>query len=187
MLHAAASSAASPPANVPAFRVCGNYCGPGWCNGGWHSEWDADPNHCGPEYGPPELSAAGEASCEDSCCREHDICCAPGGDGPAGLNATRSCNRRIVECLDGCSGIGGGCHRGFIPVPTDVVWAAMDLVEGWCCGNPCDGAEAGGEAAGAEAPASGGEAAAAAAAAAGAGAEEEELAPQLVGAAVAVV
>ena len=25
-----------------AFRVCGNYCGPGWCNAKWEKEVDCD-------------------------------------------------------------------------------------------------------------------------------------------------
>jgi hypothetical protein len=66
------------------------------------------------------------------------MCCAPGGDNiPASINKTRLCNRKIVECLDKCSGLDFSCKRGAIGVPADVVWAAMDLVEDWCCGHPC--------------------------------------------------
>lgn len=121
------------------FDVCGKFCGPGWCNGGWHSEWNADPTHCGPHYGPPQISPhTGEPACADACCRAHDMCCAPGGDNlPESINKTRLCNRKIVECLDTCSGLDFSCKRGFVGVPADVVWAAMDLVEDWCCGHPC--------------------------------------------------
>lgn len=119
--------------------VCGNFCGPGWCNGGWHSEWDADSTHCGPQYGPPETSpSTGEPSCADACCRSHDMCCASGGDDlPRSLNETRGCNRAIVDCLDKCRGLDVACTHSGIGVPTDVIWAAMDLAEDWCCGHPC--------------------------------------------------
>ena len=36
------------------FRVCGNFCGANWCNGGKRSEWTSDDNHCGPEYLVPQ-------------------------------------------------------------------------------------------------------------------------------------
>jgi len=66
------------------------------------------------------------------------MCCAPGGDSlPESLNKVRHCNREIVECLDTCSGLDVSCTRGIVGVPTDVVWAAMDLVEDWCCGERC--------------------------------------------------
>jgi hypothetical protein len=121
------------------FDVCGNFCGPGWCNGGWHSEWDIDPTHCGPHYGDAQMSLhTGEPSCADACCRAHDICCAPGGDlPPESVNRTRPCNRQIVECLNACSGLDFSCKRGAVGVSADLVWAAMDLVEDWCCGHPC--------------------------------------------------
>ena len=125
--------------NLLDFDVCGNFCGPGWCNGGWHSEWNADATHCGPHYTAPEVSPfSGKPACADVCCRAHDMCCAPGGDNPPkSMNKTRHCNRQIVECLNKCSGLDVSCTHGGIGVPADVVWAAMNLVEDWCCGHPC--------------------------------------------------
>ena len=63
------------------FRVCGNFCGANWCNGGKRSEWTSDDNHCGPEYlVPQENRKTGGPSCADACCKNHDICCSPGGN-----------------------------------------------------------------------------------------------------------
>ena len=117
------------------FRVCGNFCGPGWCNDGWYSEWDSDANHCGPNYGEAEISSiTGEPSCADLCCRAHDECCAPGGTD---LPATSGCNTDLVNCLGNCNPLSATCTNEGIPVPAGGIWAAMDLVEDWCCGHRC--------------------------------------------------
>merc|ERR1712137_1029774 len=53
------------------FKVCGNYCGPGWCSGQYASECDATSGKaclrktC-TESGPTDGSPA------DSCCKAHD-------------------------------------------------------------------------------------------------------------------
>ena len=117
------------------FRVCGNFCGPGWCNDGWYSEWDSDANHCGPNYGEAEISSiTGEPSCADLCCRSHDECCAPGGTD---LPATSGCNTELVNCLGNGNPLSAPCTNEGIPVPAGGIWAAMDLVEDWCCGHRC--------------------------------------------------
>ena len=127
-----ATSLAKPDMN---FRVCGNFCGPGWCNDGWYSEWDSDANHCGPNYGEAEISSiTGEPSCADLCCRAHDECCAPGGTD---LPATSGCNTDLVNCLGNCNPLSATCTNEGIPVPAGGIWAAMDLVEDWCCGHRC--------------------------------------------------
>ena len=50
------------------FRVCGNYCGPGWCNNNWIAEKNCDTS------GPVQTTSFGP-SCADSCCQTHDSCC----------------------------------------------------------------------------------------------------------------
>ena len=126
------SAVAKPDMN---FRVCGNFCGPGWCNDGWYSEWDSDANHCGPNYGDAEISSiTGEPSCADLCCRSHDECCAPGGTD---LPATSGCNTELVNCLGNCNPLSATCTNEGVPVPAGGIWVAMDLVEDWCCGHRC--------------------------------------------------
>ena len=80
-------------------QLCGNFCGSAWCNGATLSEWNSDPDRCGPDYGPVSTSADGQPSCIDACCREHDICCATGGTD---LGSTRRCNPAILSCLKQC-------------------------------------------------------------------------------------
>lgn len=98
-----------------AFKVCGYYCGPGWC-----SDQYIDEGACvatGTWGIPPESSE----QCVDNCCRSHDYCCGSGNNLP-------TCNTAIVGCLDNydCSGL---C--------ADAVWAAMKIVSEWCCGSGC--------------------------------------------------
>ena len=121
------------------FRVCGNFCGANWCNGGKRSEWTSDDNHCGPEYlVPQENRKTGGPSCADACCKNHDICCSPGGNNlPHSILLTKNCNKQIVACLAKCNRLDSSCSRGVIPVPSVAVFAAMDLVQNWCCGSPC--------------------------------------------------
>ena len=51
------------------FRVCGNYCGPGWCNGKMQSE-----SNCDRKKEVEKWPGMG-TSCPDKCCRTHDGCC----------------------------------------------------------------------------------------------------------------
>jgi hypothetical protein len=119
------------------FRVCGYYCGPGWCDNGWHSEWNSDSNHCGPDYIAPQKSPfSSSPACADVCCMKHDECCAPGGTDK---QSTAGCNKMIVDCLAACDALDMSCLEALdVPVAAGAVWAAMDLVEDWCCGSPCD-------------------------------------------------
>ena len=86
-ITATAARGAAPPANISqpdyAFRLCGNYCGPGWCDAKFIKEGECDD------------SVAPAASCADKCCRDHDKCC--GHD-----NDQSGCNKRIVDCLNHC-------------------------------------------------------------------------------------
>ena len=125
--------------NVAAFKVCGNFCGANWCNGGHKSEWIADTDHCGPTYLQPQVDKkTGQSSCADACCLKHDQCCSVGGnDPPSSILKTSGCNKMIVDCLSQCNHFDHSCTNGILPVPAGVVWAAMNLVQGWCCGEKC--------------------------------------------------
>ena len=119
------------------FRVCGHFCGPGWCNDGWYSEWESASNYCGPNYTDPQTSPFSSSfACADACCRKHDECCAPGGTNK---QQTSGCNKMIVECLAACNPLDISCLDAlYVPIAAGTVWMAMDLVEEWCCGEPCD-------------------------------------------------
>ena len=99
------------------FKVCGAYCGPGWCNNDWIHETDCDDSF-------PTLS------CPDLCCRDHDICC--GHES----NITQ-CNHMIVDCLSLCEPFTTTCKYDGVPVPPFVIADAMNIVIHWCCGSPC--------------------------------------------------
>eukprot|EP00928_Gymnodinium_smaydae_P048176 TRINITY_DN3219_c2_g2_i1.p1 TRINITY_DN3219_c2_g2~~TRINITY_DN3219_c2_g2_i1.p1 ORF type:complete len:206 (+),score=31.04 TRINITY_DN3219_c2_g2_i1:72-689(+) len=107
---------------VHAIEVCGNYCGPEWCNGKEIRERDCDES----------VAPTGQA---DSCCKEHDRCC--------GQADKSSCNRDLVTCLHQVNPADMDCTRpgGFIPfpvpVPPQVIEKSMEVVEDWCCGEPC--------------------------------------------------
>mmetsp|Transcript_80039 Transcript_80039/g.222658 ORF Transcript_80039/g.222658 Transcript_80039/m.222658 type:complete len:145 (+) Transcript_80039:73-507(+) len=105
------------------FHVCGNYCGPGWCDGTWLEEANCDDSVA------PETHADTGASCADVCCRDHDKCCGHGDRS--------TCNRMIVECLSACDKMSLTCTLDGVPVPAGGIEAAMDIVEDWCCGSPC--------------------------------------------------
>lgn len=67
--------------NCAALRICGNYCGPGWCNGRAIPEEECDTS----------IAPLGDVYEVDACCREHDNCC--------GFGARRQCNSRLVTCI----------------------------------------------------------------------------------------
>ena len=129
------------------FRVCGNYCGPGWCAAAFLVEAAAAAflaaaaraRRCNAQWEKEEVcddSADTDGSCEDACCKLHDTCC--GHKTPSTGKA--DCNTAIVTCLDACSGdkVSKWCRDGLdIPISNRVIADAMDLVEGWCCGGPC--------------------------------------------------
>mgnify|MGYP006111753615 CR=1 FL=1 len=113
-----------------AFRICGAYCGPGWCN----DEWLPEANCSG-------TAEPQENSCADACCKTHDYCC--GHLTPS--TGKRACNTNIVECLQACTSDSNCTDAIGIHVAPSVISTAMSVVEGWCCGEPCptpaDGAE----------------------------------------------
>ncbi|KAJ1461450.1 hypothetical protein M885DRAFT_611721 [Pelagophyceae sp. CCMP2097] len=105
------------------FRVCGHYCGPGWCDNDWVDEGECT------ESRPVERGLLGGPSCADSCCKAHDRCCGGGDES--------QCNSEILACLDECDGADPSCTRHGVPVSPNVIGAVMGLVEDWCCGHPC--------------------------------------------------
>ena len=63
------------------LKICGNYCGPGWCDG-----MAIDEKDCLAKLEPdPEYLLA------DSCCKAHDICC---GHGNRSV-----CNDELIKCI----------------------------------------------------------------------------------------
>lgn len=94
--------------------VCGNYCGPGWCGGASVLE-----ENC--------LFLAQPTGCVDSCCADHDDCCANG--------VRPSCNADIVACIRQCSPLDQDCTWYGVPVLPTVIDAAMASVVVSECGD----------------------------------------------------
>ena len=107
------------------FRVCGAYCGPGWCNNKWLDEDKCDTSV------KPEYHKLTGYSCADSCCQSHDRCC---GKEP---HTQQDCNKEIVDCLSKCDPFSLTCTFDNIPIIAGDMELAMDIVEKWCCGAPC--------------------------------------------------
>lgn len=78
--------AALQPPPCRAVQVCGNYCGPGWCNGR-----SLDESKCDGTVAPDALYAG-----VDGCCRSHDACC---GHGNRSV-----CNGEIIACIQNLYG-----------------------------------------------------------------------------------
>jgi len=112
-----------------AQRVCGNYCGPAWCDG----------KHLKEDYCDDSVKPTGPA---DACCRLHDFCCGHQND-------TSSCNRMIIACLAKVDKADTTCTRPSPPVPVvgnilppvivppSVIEGAMSIAADWCCSHPC--------------------------------------------------
>ncbi len=107
------------------FRVCGSYCGPGWCNNMW-----LDESKCNTSIKPEHHLLTGY-SCADLCCQKHDKCC--GQD----KSLQQDCNKEIVKCLSKCDPLSLTCSYDYIPVPAGIIEGTMDILESWCCGEPC--------------------------------------------------
>ena len=106
------------------FRVCGAYCGPGWCNNKW-----LDENKCDTSVEPEHHILSGY-SCADICCKDHDKCCGQS------KNLQKECNKKIVECLSKCNHLSLTCTFDNIPIPAGEIEVAMHIVENWYCGTP---------------------------------------------------
>jgi hypothetical protein len=107
------------------FRVCGSYCGPGWCNNMW-----LDEDKCDATFEPEHHKITGY-SCEDSCCRLHDMCC-----GKGKINQ-KPCNSELVNCLSKCNPFSLTCTIDEIPIIPFTIKTAMNIIDDWCCGSPC--------------------------------------------------
>lgn len=108
------------------FRICGAYCGPGWCNNKWLFEKDCDTSV------EPEHHIITGDSCADTCCRLHDRCC--GQD----IHLQHSCNKDIVSCLSKCIPFSLSCTFGLTPMPAEDIEIAMFIVENKCCSIDCE-------------------------------------------------
>ena len=113
-----------------AFRVCGLFCGPGWCNGERQREFPC-----------ASTNLVDATSCPDACCKTHDVCCASRNESALGPKA--ACNGAFLRCLDECTNRGDNdaycSSRDGYPVPASAVSTAMGIVpDGWCCGAPCE-------------------------------------------------
>ena len=99
------------------FKVCGSYCGPGWCDNQYLDEDSCD-------------TSAEPQNCEDRCCRDHDHCC--------GFGARSTCNDGIVDCLMKCDIPTlfdlTGCHSWPVAPAMTLFMAAIG---GRCCGDVC--------------------------------------------------
>jgi len=99
------------------LRICGNYCGPGWCNAAAIAEAD-----CNGTVAPD-----GHV---DSCCREHDRCC--------GFGDRRVCNGNLIECVDRLVGDARGAikqHTQFLDEGAVQRWIERYFFEYFFCGN----------------------------------------------------
>jgi hypothetical protein len=107
------------------FRVCGAYCGPGWCNNKWLDESKCDISV------EPEYHNLTGYSCADICCRHHDKCCGQN------RHLQSNCNTEIVDCLSKCDPLSLTCTIYDFPILPSEIELAMHIVEHWCCGEPC--------------------------------------------------
>ena len=107
------------------FRVCGAYCGPGWCNNKF-----LDENKCDTSVEPEYHNSTGY-SCADVCCRHHDKCCGQY------RHLQSNCNTEIVDCLSKCDPISLTCTIHDFPILPSEIELSMHIIEDWCCGEPC--------------------------------------------------
>ena len=103
--------------NHGTFRVCGNYCGPGWCNG-----------HCNASDGTPmtwpDGGGVAPQRCEDACCMRHDKCC----------------NKQLTEDRSECNGNASKCFQNSTCPSPHVLSDAFDDFRPspkYCCGEKC--------------------------------------------------
>jgi len=120
------------------FNLCGNYCGPGYCNRGMMDEKKC-PISANPDGNPHYYYT--EPSCSDTCCMKHDLCC--------GHKDRHACNKVLEACLTKCGGfgeLGFDCvHYGDDGIP-DMVYDALEVsmgmslptILGECCGGGCE-------------------------------------------------
>ena len=105
------------------IRICGNYCGPGWCSGKRIHE-----KNCKRKITPEKWPGIG-LSCPDKCCRTHDGCCCKKNN--------KNCNRNLIKCLEKCGKNTISCTNYGIPVPAGDIQLGMEIAENWFCNGPC--------------------------------------------------
>ena len=116
---------------VQVARICGNFCGPGWCAGQFIDESKCD------------AFSAQPTGCADACCQAHDNCCKEGRealDSTGDPSEYKTCNYKIVDCLNECidAGTDQQClAKNGSPYPVSVIRDAMRSVEGECGGSSC--------------------------------------------------
>ena len=115
------------------LEVCGNYCGPGWCNGASMPECSNGGSSCEPSPANCVESGPTDGSGADACCKIHDSCC--------GSSDRTQCNNNLIACLKAVVS-GPSCYYGIVPVPVDAILAAMELNPYGCCGSSCNGDDA---------------------------------------------
>ena len=101
---------------IPQFRsirICGNYCGPGWCNG-----LPLDEALCDTSVDPdPSVFHA------DRCCKSHDHCCGPGNRS--------TCNTLLANCIVSSA----GDHRDTIETDASWYdWVLQNFADSFICG-----------------------------------------------------
>lgn len=112
---------ATPTVDASEFSLCGNYCGPGWCNGALTSE-----SVC--EF----ANSVTPTGSVDTCCQAHDSCCA--------ADPKASCNTVFIDCLNAIpSSDSTQCLSPIFStnIPASAVASGMALVASDCCGSPC--------------------------------------------------
>uniref|UniRef100_A0A7S1AIF1 Phospholipase A2 n=1 Tax=Noctiluca scintillans TaxID=2966 RepID=A0A7S1AIF1_NOCSC len=115
---------------LESLKLCGNFCGPDWCNGRATPECQTvNGSSCSRRADDCDETNVTDGSCADGCCQMHDACC--------GSMDRARCNRAIITCLEGCMS-GPVCLNGYLPVYADVVLTAMELDPYGCCGTSCD-------------------------------------------------
>jgi len=105
------------------IKVCGNYCGPGWCAGQEQTESQCVANGSWQSG----TTVTGSDNCIDNCCKIHDNSCAAGGQQRV------DANKLLAACATGC-----------ILNPFDLklecaetISVTMNAIKGQCCGDQC--------------------------------------------------
>eukprot|EP00750_Incisomonas_marina_P018611 INCI3052.1.p1 GENE.INCI3052.1~~INCI3052.1.p1 ORF type:complete len:163 (-),score=22.91 INCI3052.1:495-983(-) len=118
-----------------AVSICGNYCGPGWCDGAYSSECSEESGYsCKKHSSDCAEKGPTDGTCPDACCKEHDKCC--------GSDDERGCNSDFYDCLLRCDDGPAEdrfCTDGQGGVSALLIWQGMELLAGDCCGHSCDG------------------------------------------------
>ena len=115
-----------------ALHICGNFCGPDWCDASSIEECSSwEHGSCQKSSTDCNETGTTDGSCADACCKVHDSCC--------GSSDRRTCNNNVINCLKVCEQTAGPhCYHGIVPVPVAVVLTAMELDPYSCCGTTCN-------------------------------------------------